>query len=179
MPSLIPHKLFESKNRLKVFHAYCHQILNPPRASQKHSTSDLFSNSPQKSQTRTTTGAKSELLFLWSTNKQLSKKFQTIESPCTAERNSFVTRIDDHLCGGDNVGDRLKRSLHTLGQRDDDRHSATLSPEASDLLGYRAYLCGRESVDNNIDIPDSLLQVGYHLKRTGRSIDHVDVESIS
>ncbi len=90
-----------------------------------------------------------------------------------------LTCINDHLCGGDNVGDRLKRSLHTLGQRDDDRHSATLSPEASDLFENRAYLCGRESVDNNIGIPHSLLQVGYHLERTERSIDHVDAESIS
>ncbi len=79
---------------------------------------------------------------------------------------------------GDNVGDKLKRSLHTLGQRDDDRHSATLSPEASDLLENRACLCGRENVDNNIGIPDSLLQVGYHLERIERSIDHVDAESI-
>jgi hypothetical protein len=96
------------------------------------------------------------------------------------ERNmGELTCINDHLCGGDNVGDRLKRSLHTVGQQDDDRHSATLSPEASDLLENRAYLCGRESVDNNIGIPDNLLQVGYHLERTERSIDHVDAESIS
>jgi hypothetical protein len=46
-------------------------------------------------------------------------------------------------------------------------------------LENRAYLCGRESVDNNIDIPDSLLQVGYHLERRDRNIDHVDAESIS
>jgi hypothetical protein len=45
-------------------------------------------------------------------------------------------------------------------------------------LENRAYLCGRESVDNNIGIPDSLLQVGYHLERTERSIDHNDAESI-
>ncbi len=77
------------------------------------------------------------------------------------------------------MGDRLKRSLHTLGQRDDDRHSATLFPEASDLLENRAYLCGRENVDNNIGIPDSLLQVGYPIERIGRSIDHADAESIS
>jgi hypothetical protein len=72
------------------------------------------------------------------------------------------------------VGDKLKRSLHTFGQRNDDRHSVMLFPEASDFLENRAYLCGRESIDNNIDIPDSLLQVGYHLERTERSIDHVD-----
>jgi hypothetical protein len=87
--------------------------------------------------------------------------------------------INDHLCGGDNVGDKLKRSLHTLGQRDDDRHSAMLSLEASDFLENRAYIYGRESVDNNIDIPDSLLQVSYHLERIETSIDHVDTESIS
>jgi len=77
-----------------------------------------------------------------------------------------LTCINDHLCGGDNVGDKLKRSLNTLGQRDDDKHSAMLSPKASDFLENRAYLYGRESVDNNISIPDSLLQVGYHLERT-------------
>jgi hypothetical protein len=38
-------------------------------------------------------------------------------------------------------------------------------------LENRVYLCGRESVDNNIGIPDSLLQVGYHLERRDRSID--------
>jgi hypothetical protein len=46
-------------------------------------------------------------------------------------------------------------------------------------LENRVYLCGRESVDNNIGILDSLLQVGYHLERRDRSIDHVDAESIS
>jgi len=89
-----------------------------------------------------------------------------------------LTCINDHLCGGDNVGDKLKRSLHTLDQSNDDKHSATLFPEVSDFLENMAYLYGRESVDNNIGIPDSLLQVGYHLERTERSIDHVDAESI-
>jgi len=51
--------------------------------------------------------------------------------------------------------------------------------EASDFLENMVYLYGRESVDNNIGIPDSLLQVGYHLERTERSIDHVDTKSIS
>jgi hypothetical protein len=58
-------------------------------------------------------------------------------------------------------------------------HSVTLSPEASDLLENKAYLCGRESIDNNIGILNNLLQVGYHLERTERIIDHDDAESIS
>jgi hypothetical protein len=48
----------------------------------------------------------------------------------------------------------------------------------SDFLENKVYFYGRERVDNNIDIPNSLLQIGYHLERTERSIDHVDTESI-
>jgi len=90
-----------------------------------------------------------------------------------------LTCIADHLCGCYDPGHRVERRLDPLGQRDDERLGDPLLPVPADLLEHLPGLRGRQAVDDDVGVPDGLLQVGDDLERAERRVEHVEAESVA
>ena len=89
-----------------------------------------------------------------------------------------LTCIANHLRGSYDPWQWIQGGLYPLGQRDDDRGSNPLLPVPPNLPEDLPGVGGGQAVDDNVGVPDGLLQVGDDLERAERRVDHVEAEAV-
>jgi hypothetical protein len=83
----------------------------------------------------------------------------------TKPESKELTCIANHLSGRYDPGHGVERRLDPLCQRDDERRADPLLPVPGDLLEHLPGLGGRQPVDDDVGVPDGLLQVGDDFER--------------